>query len=295
MKTQALRDTRGCARRRRMIIGGATAMAVALGVPGIALASTASTSTVNATTGALTIGSATPQSVTAPIGGTGTGLLPSAQWSNTTGNGTAWHGQVAVSDLTYTGTWTQVTGTTTPLGTATSAYTGTADGVEYTVTVGSGGTATSTPYSWTSTDPTTKTGGTGTATNDTAVTIGTLGIKINFAASTTYPAGAAYRIEAGTQTASAFVLDGKATGAGITAATTTSSTAPTFEHTGTVVAGGATVGLSSYGTAISFMTAAQGTGMGTYTVKPGIKVTLDPQSWKAAYKAGVQYTIATGP
>lgn len=252
-----------------------------------------------ATAGSLSIGTTTSATITAPVGGTGSGILPYAVWTNSTGNGTAWHASVAVSDLTYTGSWAQVSGTTTPLATVTGTYTGTADGVEYTVTVTSATTATThkTGYKWTSNASSTASNksGTGTATAGSAVAIGTKGVEIEFAASTTYPATAEYRIKVGTEPASAFSLDTSATGAGIAAAGGTTSAAPVFVNSGTTVSAPATVALNSYGTAVDFMTAAQGTGMGSYTVKPGVSVTLDPQSWAASYKAGVQYTIATGP
>ena len=101
----------------------------------------ASTATTTTTSGSLSIGTITPKTIDVPIGGTGYGLLPTAAWSDTTGTGAGWSGTVAVSDFTYTGPWLQTAGSTTGLWAAnspatTSAFTGTSDGVEYTIISG---------------------------------------------------------------------------------------------------------------------------------------------------------------
>jgi hypothetical protein len=261
---------------------------------GAAFAATGTSST-STTSGSLSIGSTTSHTISAPVGGTGTGILPSAAWSDSTGTGDGWNATVALSDFTYTGSWKQTSGTTTSLSSSTSAFAGTNNGVEYTVTVGSSGSGTSTPYSWTSTDPTDKAGATGlTATNGTAVEVGTNGLYINFTSGTTYASGTAYEIKAGTQSASALSLDTSATNAAITASSTTTSTDPTFAGNSTTVSGGGP-GSTAYGTAVKFVSAALNTGMGTYTVDPGASVTADLSSWTATYTAGVQYSIVTGP
>lgn len=289
--------TRACTRTHRRLPKKALvgALAVALGVLAPATSAFAATGTSSATTtsGSLSIGATTPETISVPVAGTGNGILPAASWSDTTGTGDGWNGTVAVSDLTYTGTWAQTSGTTTALGSSTSAFTGTADGVAYTVTVGTNTSSTSTPYTWTSTDPTDLAGGSGTATNGTAVEVGTTGLYINFASATTY-SGVSYKIKAGTQSASAFSLDTAATGAGITAASGTTSADPVFVGNTTTVTGGG-VGSTTYGTAIKFVSAALNTGMGTYTLDPGAQVTADASSWAATYTAGVQYSIVTGP
>lgn len=279
-----------------MLGGALAATGLGLGLPAMAFASTNSTgaSNLNAIPGSLSIGTATNETISVPVAGTGNGILPSAAWSDTTGSGNGWNGTVAMSDFTYTGTWTQKSGTATALGSATSSFTDTADGVEYTVTVGSGGSTTSTPYTWTSTDPTDQAGGSGTATNGTAVEVGTKGIYINFASGTAYPSGAVYQADAGTLPASALALDTSATGAAITAGSGTTSPDPTFVGSGTTVTGGG-VGTTAYGTAVKFVSAALNNGMGTYTIDPGAQVTDDPGSWAATYTAGVQYSIVTGP
>lgn len=291
-----------CARsgaRRALLVGGLAAVCVAA-VPAAAFAATGTgTSSLTVTPGSLSIGTTTPETITGPIGGTGTGILPAATWSDTTGSGSGWHGTVAVSDLTLTGKWTQTAGTATSLATSTSTsastYTGTADGVEYTVTVTSSGTTTSTPYKWTSNSAVaTNAIGSGTATNGTAETIGTLGVKIDFASGTTYPATAEYEIKVGTQKPTAFTLDSAATGAGVMAGATTTTPAPTLLTTATTLSGNATA-VATLGAAVTFLEATAGNGMGTYAVKPGVKVQTDPNTWAATYKAKVQYSIVTGP
>jgi len=106
--------------------------------------------------------------------------------------------------------------------------------------------------------------------------------------------GTAYEIKAGTQAASALSLDTSASGASITASSTTTSADPTFAGNGTTVTGGG-VGSTTYGSAVKFVSAALNTGMGTYTVDPGASVTADTSSWTATYTAGVQLSIVTGP
>jgi len=166
--------------------------------------------------------------------------------------------------------------------------------VEYTVTVGSGATTSSTPYTWTTNDSTDSAGGSGTATNGTPVEIGTRGIYIDFASGTSYASGDAYQIDAGTLSSSALSLDSSASGASITPSSTTTSTPPVFVNSGSTVTGGG-VGPTAYGTAVKFVSAATNTGMGTYTIDPGASVSSDSNSWAASYTAGVQYSIVTGP
>lgn len=277
---------------KKAALFGAVTLVGVLGPTGIAFAGT-STSTSKATSGSLSIGTITSESISAPVAGTGTGILPSAPWSDTTGTGDGWNGTVAVSDFTYTGAWTQPTGTLLALASSTSAFLGTADGVEYTVTVGTG-TTTSTPFTWTSTDPTDKAGGSGTATNGTAIEVGTTGLWINFTSGTAYSAET-YQIDAGTQAASALSLDtSAATGESITPSSTTTSPNPAWVGNSANVTGGG-VGATAYGSPVQFVSAALNTGMGTYTLNPGASISLDSASWDVSYTAGVQYSIVTGP
>jgi hypothetical protein len=258
---------------------------------GAAFAAT-STSTVTTTSGSLSIGSVTPKTITVAVGTTGNGILPSAPWSDTTGTGDGWNGTVAVSDFTYTGSWV-AQGSATALATTTSgAFTDTQDGVEYTVTTGAITAGVGT-YSWTSTDAADAAGGTGVAAAGVANAIGTKGVTINFGTQS-LTSGSVYVIKVGTQPASALALDASATGAAITASSTTTSADPTFVNSGTTVVGGG-VGATSYGTAVKFVSAALTTGMGTYTIAPGAAISADASSWVASYTAGVQYSIVTGP
>jgi hypothetical protein len=284
--------------RRRSLIGIATATFAALGLmaPAAMAASSTGTSSTSLTAGSLSIGSTTNETISVPVGGIGNGILPSAAWTDSTGSGNGWNGTVGVSDFTYTGAWSQTSGTTTALSSSTSAaYGDTQDGVTYTVTVGSGGSTTSTPYTWTSTDSADKAGGSGTATNGTAASIGTKGITILFASGTTYPSGAVYTIHAGTMPSSALSLDTAASGAAVTAGSGTTSPNPTWVNNATTVTGGG-VGPTNYSsTAVKFVSAAVNTGMGTYTVNPGVQVNADPSAWAQTYTAGVQYSIVSGP
>lgn len=260
-------------------------------LPAYSATSTTGQSTISLTGGTLSIGTVTNQTISGTIGSTLTGSLPSAAWSDNTGSGSGWNGTIAVSDFTYTGQWSQTSGTTQALGSTNGgSYTGTNDGVYYTVTVASGGTSSSTPYSYTSNDS--GASGTGSATNGSSTSLGLNGINITFASGTTYGSGDTYTVHAGTQSTTTLALD--ATVGSITAASGTSSPAPAFANSGTVVGGGGT-GVTSYGTAVKFVSAAVNTGMGTYTIVPGASLSVDGSSWAASYLGGVQYTIASGP
>ncbi|HLH47396.1 MAG TPA: hypothetical protein VKV25_09565 [Acidimicrobiales bacterium] len=290
--------------RRRITVVGAVAVTAGVALwPAAAWAarSVATTENLSVTAGSLSVSNPTPNTITAPVGAVGTGDLPSALFSDTTGSGNGWNGTVAVSDFTYTGTWAQTAGTATALATSSSgAFTGTCDGVSYTVTVGSGGTSSSTPVSWSVSQPAASSGctpdspnsGSGTATNGTAFAVGNHGASITFASGTTYPQGAVYVLDAGTMTGP-LVLDTAAAGAGVTPQPGTSSPAPTLANNGVTVTGG---GVGTYGTAVKMVTTiTTGVGMGSYTVVPGASLTPDNNSWVATYVANVQYTIVTGP
>jgi len=277
-----------------VLVSASVALAAVLIPTTAAFASTStSTATTTTTSGSLSIGTTTPETITVPVAGTGNGILPSASWSDTTGTGDGWNGTVALSDFTYTGSWKQISGPTTALESTTSAFTGASDGVEYTIAVGSNTSSTSTPYTWTTNDPTDSAGGSGTATNGTPVEIGTRGIYIDFASGTNY-SGVHYRLKAGTLAPSALSLDSSASGASITPSSTTTSTPPAFVNSGSTVTGGG-VGPTAYGTAVKFVSASTATGMGTYTIDPGASVSSDSNSWAGSYTAGVQYSIVTGP
>lgn len=271
----------------KVLVGAGALLLGVLAPAGVAFASTASTSSATLTSGSLSIGTVTPETVSVPVAGTSTGILPSAKWSDTTGSGDGWDGTVAVSDLVYTGSW-KAEGSATALDTATSgAYTGTVDGDEYTITTGTI-TSGAGSYTWTSNNPggSGSYNGSGNADASTANAVGTRGITIDFGTQS-LASGSVYEIKAGTLPASAMSLDTLATGSGVTASSGTTSEAPALVGSG--------VGQTDYGTAVKFVSALADTGMGTYTVNPGVKVTADASSWAATYAAGVEYSIVTGP
>jgi len=153
------------------------------------------------------------------------------------------------------------------------------------VAVGSGGTSSSTPFTW---SDTAGNSGTGTATNGTPAAVED-GVTIDFATGTTYTSGDQYSVHVGAQAAQALLLD-SAQGS-ITPAAGVQSPAPTFVNSGVAVIGGGT----TFGAAVPVVSAALGEGMGTYGVAPGVLVVADASSWAATYVAQVQYTIASGP
>jgi len=235
--------------------------------------------------GQLSVNQVTPGTLQAVVGGTATGQLPEASFSDTTGSGSGWQGTVAATDFIYTGSWQAASGSAGLASTSAGAWTGTADGVSITVTVGAGGTGSSTPFTW---SDTAGNSGTGTATNGTPAAVED-GVTIDFAAGTTYASGDQYSVHVGTQAAQALLLD-SALGT-ITPAAGVQSPAPTFLNSGVVIQGGGT----TFGTAVPVVSAAPGEGMGTYGVAPGVLVIADSSSWAATYVAQVQYTIASGP
>jgi hypothetical protein len=221
---------------------------------------------------------------------TGSGLLPTAVWSDATGSGYGWNGTVAVSDFTYTGVWTN---TGSPLVDATSgAYTGTQDGVVFTVDAtgisnGAGS------FTWSSTASTNSTGS-GTAVASIATVLDTQGVSINFGTATETP-GTLFELQAGTQASSALSLLSSAVGAGATVEDGSLSAPPALVSAEATVSGPSTGPAEGYGAAIKFVAAAANTGMGSYTVNPGVSFTADQNSWANLYTANVEYSIVTGP
>jgi len=315
-KVRGMGKRRQSSRRHRLgakVFAGAGALLLAVLAPaGTAFASTTSTSAATLTAGSLSVVALSSEAISIPVGGVTTGVLPMAQWTDDTGSGDGWSGTVALSDFTYTGSWKQTAGTATALAAVSSGrrpgpvpgtvititapnggtFDGTADGVEYTVKVGADATSSSTPFTWTSDDPTDKAGGSGTATNGVPADVGTKGITIDFVSGTTYPEGATYQVDAGTLSPDAVTLSPSY--GSVTAGTSTTSADPTLVGLADTVAGGGT-SVSDYGTAVKFVSAAVDTGMGTYVIEPGVQIVADPSSWAATYTAGVQYSIVSGP
>jgi hypothetical protein len=280
--------------------------------------------------GGLTIGTATTYTI--PVSLTnlaGVGILPAAVWSDATGTGAGWIGSVQVSDFTYTGLWTtggNYLGSSDPVSggpqgedsstAAGGAYTGTQDGVVYTVNFTA---ATLVPpvaasFIWTSTN--TADPGSALPVNSIVATtginkVGDQGITIDFG--TTLPTtSAVYQIQAGTQGSSALSLNSgvlataNAPAAGVVTADGSISAPPALVNgdagtgtdpstLGTAVSGPTTGTAQTYGTPTTFVAAAANTGMGSYTVNPGVSFNADVNSWAAIYTANVQYSIVTGP
>jgi YVTN family beta-propeller protein len=233
------------------------------------------------------VSNTTPANITAQVDGTGSGALPSAEWGDLTGSGDGWQGSIAASNFIYTGNWAPVGSAPALSSDTSSGYTGTADGDTYTVTVTSVSGSTI-DFSYSSTNGAS---GTGTATAGTAADVGTNGLTITFSTSATYAAGDAYQIEVGAQNPDAMTLNNSSSSATITPYDGTTSTSPAYVNVVATVQGGG----STYGTAVPFLSAAQNTGMGEYTVSPQAKVTTDLNSWAANYTSNVQYTISSGP
>ena len=265
---------------------------------GAAFANTGVTGTGQAqlTGGSLAIGSITnnngiPVSL---VSFTGVGLLPTAVWSDATGSGYGWNGTVAVSDFTYTGAWTN---TGSPLVDATSgAYTGTQDGVVFTVDAtgisnGAGS------FTWSSTASTNSTGS-GTAVASIATVLDTQGVSINFGTATETP-GTLYELQAGTQSPGALTLsstESTSGTAGVTVADGSLSAHPALVSALNGVAGPSSADAAqTLGAPIEFVSAAANTGMGSYTVNPGVTFNADVNSWANIYTANVEYSITTGP
>jgi YVTN family beta-propeller protein len=275
--------------KKRLIATAGAAVALAMLVPSAAYASTSTSSqqTLAVQAGTLFVSNTTPANITAQVDGTGSGALPSAEWGDLTGSGDGWQGSIAASNFIYTGNWAPV-GSAPALSSDTSAgYTGTADGDTYTVTVSSVSGSTI-DFTYSSTNGAS---GTGTATAGTAADVGTNGLTITFSTSATYAAGDAYQIEVGSQNPSAMTLADSSSSATITPYDGATSTPPAYVNATATVKGGG----STYGTAVPFLSAAQDTGMGEYTVSPQAKVTTDLNSWAANYTSNVQYTISSGP
>ena len=294
------RQLAGLKARRAPIALAVVAATALAGVPTMAAQAATSgggTATASITGGSLSVGTIGTMTALAPaIGASGTGALPSAQWADGTGLGLGWNGTVAISPLSYTGAWVASSGAVALTSTAAGTYSGTDDGKFYTVTVTGVPTATTTPFSWTSDATADSAGGSGTATNGTATTIGTHGIAITFAAATTYVATNSYTVLVGTQAASSMVVN-TATGATITS-TGTTSTAPTYANNTSAIAAGATVGTVNAAGAVKVIDALVGTGAsgtGYYTAAPGVQLTADTSSWAKTYSASLTYTIVSGP
>lgn len=267
--------------------------------PASSFAATGTTS-ASVTGGSLSVGSVgTMSALTPAIGSSSTGALPSAQWADDTGTGSGWNGTVAISPLAFTGTWVAGSNngsTSTSLtSTAAGSYTGTADGVSYTLKVTTATTGGVTAFSYTSTaaaDPS----GTGSATNGTPTAVGNEGLAITFDSSGTYKVGDTYTVLTGTQSASALTVD-TATAPAVSSSNTTSP-GPGYVNNGSTIPAGSAVGTVNSAGAVRVLSAALGqgaSGTGYYTAAPGVSITADNNSWAKTYSGTLVYSIVTGP
>ncbi len=244
--------------------------------------------------GVLAVSNYTPSTLSGSVGGTATGSLGSATWSDTTGSGAGWHGAIQLGCLSYTGTW-QAAGSAPALGsTAAGSYTGTGDGVQYSVTVNSA-TSGSVSFSYSSNDPADPSG-TGTATPGTAQAVGTQGVSITFGTGTTYASGDQYQVHVGTQSSAAISLDTSATGASIQGVGGSSTVdVSLINQSATVAPSGTCSSSGGLGTAVNMIDAASGAGLGTFTIAPGVALLIDSSAWVATYSGPAVYSIVTGP
>jgi len=265
-------------------VGAGVAALALLTVGGTAFASTPTpTESATITGGSLSVTPTGNGSIAATLGQgvSATGTLPPATWDDSTGTGNGWNGTIEATPLNYTGTWNDE-GSATALTTDTSApFTGSADGITYTVNVSSEGT-----FTYTSNDPSDPSGS-GTFTAGTAAAVGKFGLTI------TLPSGETngqFVLNCGTQNTSSLVF--ASSGTTITPVSTTSPS-PTVVDAGDTIETGATTG--DYGSAFEILSAAIDTGMGAYNVTPAVKFTPDNNSWASTYTADVLYSIASGP
>lgn len=276
---------------------GAAAVLAAVGaatVPALASASTSGTASLPLTGGTLSINSLAA-SATLPAtnvsAGTVSGALNSGTWADTTGSGNGWNGTIQLAaPFLYQGTWTQTSGAATALSSSASGtYTGQVANALITVTV-TASTVAATTVSWTDREATTS-NGTNTVCNAVTTCAIASGITISFAAAV-YPTGATYQVEAGTLPTTSMTLSTpSATGPTATGTTLGGANLPVFENTGTTVPAG--------GSAVSFVHATTQTGMGSFSLAPGVTITWDPNNtWGGSgvtYSTTAQYAIVAGP
>lgn len=186
-------------------IGLAGLMALAT-FPSQAAASSTATDTLALTAGSLSIsGLSNPTISAAASAGTTSTPLNSGTWTDATGLGLGWNGTLALESFVFQGAWTWSSGTTALTVTTSGAYTGTASQASIALTVTGTPTNSTTPFSYTDTENSTVTTGSGTASNGSAATIAN-GMTITFNNATTYTAGAVYDVEMGALPTTAVVL-----------------------------------------------------------------------------------------
>ena len=223
--------------------------------------------------------------ITGHVGESVQGYLPPAYWQDATGLGDGWDGQAQATAFVYTGTWFPL-GVAQPLSISTSSpYTGTQDGITYTVTVTGSGTAT---YSSnTSNDP----NGTFTFTAGSQASFGANGLSISIPSGVT---SGTYEIHVGSQSRNALTLDNTNPPAAV-GSSVGNSQPPAFVNDTAPLPYGASASQLSYGSSVKFVDAPLYTGMGSYLVQPLGSVAIDSNSWAATYTSNIQYNIVSGP
>jgi len=264
-------------------------LAGTLVLPATAYASTSATApqTLSVQAGTLSISNTSPRNITAAIDNSASGYLPGADWSDATGSGNGWQGSVAMTDFIYTGDWMPVGAAPALASDTSSAYTGSADGNTYTVTV-TGTSGSTVDFSYASSNGAS---GTGSATAGSPATVGNHGLSIIFSSSSTYSTGDAYQIHVGAQNPDALTLANTVNTAIANVASQSYTSPPLFANQQATVVGGG----DTYGSAVPFLSAATNSGMGNFNVTPEAVIDTDINSWAATYVANVEYTISSGP
>jgi collagen type I alpha len=223
---------------------------------------------------------------TSPIGGGSlSGTLPAATWSDTTAGGSTWHGTVAVTLFNDTGTWARTQGSDTLAVTTSGVYTGSAGQAYYVVSV-TADTGTAVTASVSGSETGTIAGGA----HGSPLAVGTKGVTIQFRTGTTYAPGDQFTIHVGNLPASAMSLS---TATGSVTVLSGSETA-SLENNGMTVSGGTP---TAVGSAVAFVTAGGSSASGgSFRIVPGATTAYDPNNvWAAAYVATVSYTMVSGP
>lgn len=263
--------------------------------PTPAHASTPATDTLALAAGTLSIsglGNWTSATTAVSAGTLSTGTN-SGTWSDLTGTGLGWNGTLALESFILQGAWTSSGGTANLTNTLSGAYTGTVAEASITVTV-TAATSGSTTFTCSDDEAGTFTScaTNSPATNGSATTLAN-GMTINFKAATTQAVNTVYTVQAGVLPTTAVTLDTTAGSVAAQGGTFGGSNLPTLQGNGTTVA---SVSATSFGTAIKFVHATALTGIGNFTVVPGVTITWDPNNtWALSYVANAQYSIVSGP
>jgi hypothetical protein len=265
-------------------------------MPVSAMASTTTTDTLQLSAGTLSISgmSTWTSAATAVSAGTLSSGTNSATWSDLTGLGLGWNGTLALESFIYQGSWTSSSGTANLTSTASGAYTGAVAEASITVTVTGTPTAASTPFTCTDDEAGTFTScaANSPAANGVATTLAN-GMTINFKAATTQTVGTVYTVQMGVLQTTALKLTTASGSVTAQAGTAGGSNLPSLINNNTTVS---STSATSYGTAVKFVQAQALTGIGNFTVVPGVTITWDANNtWAANFVANAQYTIASGP